>query len=265
MAALAELTRSGPLATLTLRRPELHNAFNAELIAAIHAICNEVAADPALRILVLQGDGPSFCAGADLNWMRASLAFSHAENLEDATRLDAMLAALNELPQAVIGRVHGAALGGGVGLVACCDLVVAAEDSVFGFSETRLGLLPAVIARYVIAKTGPGHARALFTSARRFSASHALALGLAHEVVPAAQLDAAVARAVADLLRCGPQAVANAKALVAAVTSLPAPAARTYAIEAIAAARTSPEGQQGLRAFLDKHSPAWASPPPEDA
>jgi methylglutaconyl-CoA hydratase len=258
MAALAELTRTGPVATLTLRRPELHNAFNAELIAAIQGACADVAADHDLRVLVLQGAGPSFCAGADLSWMRASLDFSHAENLEDAGRLDAMLAALNELPQAVVGRVHGAALGGGVGLVACCDLVVAADDAVFGFTEARLGLLPAVIARYVVAKIGPGHARALFTSARRFTAGHAQTIGLAHEVAPADQLDAAVDRAVADLLRCGPQAIAGAKALIAAVTGLPAEEARAYAIAAIAAARTSPEGQEGLRAFLEKRTARWS-------
>lgn len=257
MAALAELTRTGPVATLTLRRPELHNAFNAELMAAIQAACAELAADRALRVLVLEGAGSSFCAGADLNWMQASLGFSHAENLEDAGRLDAMLAALNELPQAVVGRVHGAALGGGVGLVACCDLVVAAEDATFGFTEARLGLLPAVIARYVVAKIGPGHARALFTSARRFAAGHALAIGLVHELTSADQLDAAVDRVVADLLRCGPQAVTGAKALVAAVTSLPAAEARAYAVEAIAAARTGAEGQEGLRAFLEKRTPTW--------
>jgi len=207
--------------------------------------------------VVLRGAGASFCAGADLHWMRESLDYTHAENLADAARLDAMFEALNELPVAVIGRVHGAALGGGVGLAACCDVVVAAEEASFGFTEARLGLLPAVIARYVMPKIGPGHARALFVTARRFSARQALALGLAHEVTPAAELDAAVERVIEAVLACGPRAVAASKALVSAVATLPPAEAREYVIGAIAAARTGAEGQEGLRAFLEKRRPAW--------
>lgn len=258
MTQLLELERSGPVATLTLNRPELHNAFNAELIAGLHAACEGLRGEPELRVLVLRGAGPSFCAGADLGWMRASLEYSHAENLADATRLDAMFAALNALPLAVVGRVQGAALGGGVGLAACCDIVVAEEGASFGFTEARLGLLPAVISRFVVPKIGAGHARALFVSGRRFKAPHALAIGLVHAVVPAAELDAAVERTVAELLRCGPEAVAGCKALVHAVSTLPDEGARDYAIEAIAAARTGAEGQEGLRAFLEKRAPDWA-------
>lgn len=257
MSHLIQLAVSGPVATLTLSRPEVHNAFNPELIAAIAAACADLRQMPDLRVLVLRGAGPSFCAGADLGWMRGTLDYSYAENLADAERLDAMFDALNSLPLAVIGRVHGAALGGGVGLAACCDLVVAEEGASFGFSEARLGLLPAVIARYVVPRIGAGHARALFVSARRFSAAHALAIGLAHEVVPAAELDAAVDRAAAELLRCGPQAVADCKGLVRAVDELPPAEARRYVIAAIAAARTGPEGQEGLRAFLEKRRPGW--------
>lgn len=251
------LARNGPVATLTLHRPEVHNAFNPALIAAMHAACDEIGADARLRVVVVQGAGPSFCAGADLTWMRASKDFSHAENLADAARLDAMLEALDRLPQAVIGRIHGAALGGGVGLVACCDLVIAAEETRFGLTETRLGLLPAVIARFVVAKIGPSHARALFTTARRFSAQAALNIGLVHEVVSSAQLDQAVANATHDLLQNGPQAIAASKALIRAVTSLPPAEAAEYAIKAIAAARTSAEGQEGLQAFLEKRPPVW--------
>ena len=258
MTKLLELERAGPVATLILNRPELHNAFNAELIAELHAACEALRSAAGLRVLVLRGAGPSFCAGADLGWMRASLEYSHAENLADATRLDAMFEALNSLPLAVVGRVHGAALGGGVGLVACCDIVVAEEEASFGFTEARLGLLPAVISRYVLPKIGAGHARALFVSGRRFKAPHALAVGLAHHVVPAAELDAAVASVVAELLRCGPEAVAGCKALVNAVSTLAPEAAHSYAIEAIAAARTGAEGQEGLRAFLEKRAPGWA-------
>lgn len=256
------LSRDGPVATLTLSRPELHNAFNAQLVAELRAACDELRAAAGLRVLVLRGAGPSFCAGADLGWMRESLGYTREENLADAERLDAMFAALNSLPLAVVGRVHGAALGGGVGLAACCDIVVAAEGATFGFTEARLGLLPAVIARYVLPKIGAGHARALFVSARRFGAPHALAIGLAHELAPEAELDAAVARTVADLLRCGPAAVAAAKALVAAVAELPPDAARDYVVGAIAAARTGPEGQEGLRAFLEKRAPGWAEEGP---
>lgn len=258
MADLIELTRAGSVATLTLNRPELHNAFNAELIAQLLAACEDLRRDAELRVLVLRGAGPSFCAGADVNWMRASLDYSHEENLADARRLDAMLEALNTLPLAVVGRVHGAALGGGLGLAACCDLVLAADDAVFGFTEARLGLLPAVIARYVVPKIGPGQARALFVSARRFGAAQALTLGLAHELAPANELDAALARTVSELLRCGPQAVAASKALVQAVVSLPEEQARENVIRAIAVARTGPEGQEGLRAFLEKRAPAWS-------
>ncbi len=257
MPDLLDIERQGAVATLTLNRPDLHNAFNAELIAALHDACNELARDAALRVLVLQGAGPSFCAGADINWMRASLDYSHSENLADAGRLDAMLEALDTLPLAVVGRVHGAALGGGVGLLACCDIVVAAEGTRFGFTEARLGLLPAVIARYVVPRIGAGHARMLFVSGQRFDTARAQAIGLVHEVVPEAALDATIQRIVAELLRCGPQAVAASKALVRAVVNLSTEEARRYVIEAIATARTGPEGQEGLRAFLEKRPPGW--------
>jgi len=257
MSNLVLIERNGPLATVILNRPEVHNAFNAQLIAELHTACTALRSETGLRAVVLRGAGASFCAGADLHWMRESLDYTHAENLADAARLDAMFEALNELPVAVIGRVHGAALGGGVGLAACCDVVVAAEEASFGFTEARLGLLPAVIARYVMPKIGPGHARALFVTARRFSARQALALGLAHEVTPAAELDAAVERVIEAVLACGPRAVAASKALVSAVATLPPAEAREYVIGAIAAARTGAEGQEGLRAFLEKRRPAW--------
>jgi methylglutaconyl-CoA hydratase len=258
MAELITLEREGPLATLTLNRPELHNAFNAQLIAELREACAGLRGAAGLRALVLRGAGPSFCAGADLAWMRASLTYTREENLADAARLDAMFDALNSLPVPVVGRVQGAALGGGAGLVACCDIVVAAEDALLGFTEARLGILPAVISRYVVPKIGAGHARALFVSARRLRAHEALAVGLVHTVVPGAELDAAVARTVAELLKVGPAAAAACKALVAAVTGLPPDAARDYAIAAIADARTGPEGQEGIRAFLEKRAPGWA-------
>lgn len=257
MAELITVEREKAVTTLTLNRPELHNAFNAQLIGELREACEALRDEAGVRVVVLRGAGPSFCAGADLGWMRASLDYSHEENLADARQLDAMFDAVNSLPCAVVGRVHGAALGGGVGLAACCDIVVAAESAVFGFTEARLGLLPAVIARYVVPKIGAGHARALFVSARRFRAPHALAIGLAHEVVPDEQLDTAVERTVTELLACGPKAVAASKALVQAVSTLSPDAARDYVVDAIASARTGAEGQEGLRAFLEKRKPEW--------
>lgn len=253
------LERAGAVATLTLNRPDVHNAFNAELIAALHTACTELAQDPTLRVLVLAGAGVSFCAGADLHWMRQSLDYSYAENLADAAQLDAMLETLDTLPLAVVARVQGAALGGALGLLACCDLVLVAEGTRFGFTEVRLGLLPAVIARYVVPRIGVGQARALFVSGARFDAARACELGLVHQVVPETALDAAVQRTTSELLRCGPQAIAASKALLRAVTTLPPEQARQYAIEAIAQARTGAEGQEGLRAFLEKRAPGWVA------
>ncbi|WP_298820635.1 enoyl-CoA hydratase-related protein [Chloroflexus sp.] len=258
MSSVLSLTRNGPIATLTLHRPAVHNAFNPEVIAGITEVCQEVRDDPMVRVLVLQGEGPSFCAGADLNWMRASLTFTREENLADAARLDAMFTALDTLPQAVVARVHGAALGGGVGLVCCADYAVAAEDAVFGLTEVRLGLLPAVIARFVVGRIGFGHARALFVTGRRMKAAQALAIGLVHEVAPAAQLDTAVDRVVSDMLRGGPQAIAASKALLRAVRTESLAEVRRLSIEAIATARAGAEGQAGLRAFLERQSPPWA-------
>lgn len=257
MSDLIHIKQVGSVVTLTLARPDVHNAFNAELIAALQTTCMALAQDSTARVLVLTGAGPSFCAGADINWMRQSLQFTHEENIADATNLDTLLETLDTLPMAVVARVQGVALGGALGLLACCDIVVAAEKARFGFTEVRLGLLPAVIARYVVARTGPGQARMLFVSGKRFDAQHAQALGLVHEVVPEAELDQMVHRIVTDILRCGPQAIAASKRLIRAVTTLPADQVRQYAIESIANARTSPEGQEGLHAFLEKRQPNW--------
>lgn len=251
------LTRTGPVIRLTLNRPEVHNAFHAQLIGELHAACELVAGDTAARVLVLAGNGPSFCAGADLNWMRQSLDYSHEENIADAERLDALFAALDTLPLAVVAQVHGAVMGGGLGLLACCDMVISADNARFAFSEARLGLLPAVIARYVIPRIGAGHTRALFVSAQVFDAAYAHMIGMVQRIVPATELESSVDQTIGALLRCGPQAIAACKALVRAVTTLPADAARRYAIEAIATARTGPEGQEGLRAFLAKRQPTW--------
>jgi methylglutaconyl-CoA hydratase len=254
-----QLLRDGPIARLRLQRPALHNAFDAALIASLTAALTEVAADPALRVLVLEGDGPSFSAGADLNWMRGMAAAGEAENREDALALARLMRSLDELPKPTIARVHGAAFGGGVGLVACCDIAIGAPEAKFGLTESRLGLLPAVISPYVIAAIGARQARRWFATAELFDAAEALRIGLLHQVVAADQLDAAVQRQCALLLKAGPEAAATAKALVrrvAAETDRDRLDADNAAL--IARLRVGAEGQEGLGAFLDKRAPSWA-------
>jgi methylglutaconyl-CoA hydratase len=248
---------AGSIATVTLDRPAVHNAFDAELIASLTAAFRDLGAREDLRAVVLRGAGPSFCAGADVNWMRASLGWSRGENLADATRLAALFAAINDCPLPVIARVQGAALGGGVGLVACCDLVIAAEGTRFGFTEVRLGIAPATIAPYVIAKIGPSQARALFVTGERFDAARALTIGLVHVVVPPEQLDAALEETLRQIRANGPQAMRAAKALARHVGSMPHDEATSYTIAKIADLRVGDEAQEGLRAFLEKRRAAW--------
>jgi len=238
--------RDGPVLRLTLARPERRNAFDAALIAGLTEAFS-VAGDA--RAVVLAGDGPSFSAGADVEWMRASGDLSYDENLDDARRLQRMLEAIDGCPAPVVARVQGHALGGGCGLVACADAAVAAPDAVFGFSEVKLGIVPAVISPFVLAKIGPAAARRLFTTGERFDAATALRIGLVHEL--ADDLDAAVDRIVGDLLSAGPEAARAAKALARRALP-PEETARV-----IAERRTSAEGQEGLRAFLEKRAPAW--------
>ena len=252
------LHREGALARLRLNRPELHNAFDAGLVAGLTSALERAGADPAVRVVVLEGAGASFSAGADLNWMRGMAAASEAENREDALRLARLMRTLDELPKPTIAKVHGAAFGGGVGLVACCDIAIGATEAKFGLTESRLGLLPAVISPYVIAAIGARQARRWFASAELFDASEAQRIGLLHDVVNPTALDTAVQRQVELLLKAGPIASASAKTLVRRVASggngeqLDADNA-----ELIARLRVSPEGQEGLSAFLDKRKPAW--------
>lgn len=258
MYASINLEYDGPVAVITLARPELHNAFNAEMIAELRECFTALASDAAARAVVLTGDGASFCAGADLNWMRASLEWSREQNLADAEGLAAMFEAAWTLPKPLIGRINGAAMGGGVGLVACCDIAVAADTARFGFSEVKLGLIPAVIAQYVLPKIGVSQARALFISGERFTAQRAFEIGLVHAVVGAEELDATVGALVGRLRSSGPAAIGAAKRLVDAVWSLERDAARRYVTAAIADSRTSAEGQAGIRAFLEKRAPGWS-------
>lgn len=257
--------RSGPagvVARVVLDRPEIRNALDATMIGALRQQFVALAAEGAseLRAVVLGGEGAAFCAGADIAWMRASAALTREQNEADAMALSEMLDAIDRCPAPVIARVHGAALGGGMGLCAVSDLVIAEAGTRFGFTETRLGVLPAVIAPFVVAKIGETHARALFPGGRRFDATRAVRIGLVHEVVeglPA--LDEAVESAVSDILASGPTAVRAAKAIVREIRGLPHESTRWHTARRIAAQRTGAEGQEGLRAFLEHRRPAWQS------
>ncbi len=246
------------VATLRMNRPELHNALDDAQIQALTEALARVAADSAVRVVVLAGAGRSFSAGADLDWMRRMAANTHAENLAGAERLAQMLRKLHALPKPVIARVHGAAIGGGVGLVAACDIAVAAEGAVFALSEVRLGLVPAVISPYVIGAIGARQAGRYFLTAERFGATEAERIGLVHRAVPAAELDGAVA-AITDALRAGgPDALAAAKRLIADVATRPLDEALvTETARRIAAIRATEEGREGVAAFLDKRKPRW--------
>jgi methylglutaconyl-CoA hydratase len=250
--------REGAVARLRLNRPDIHNAFDAELIAALTGALTAVASDEQVRVVILEGEGASFSAGADLNWMRGMAAASEEENRIDSLALARLMRTLDELPKPTIARVHGAAFGGGVGLVACCDIAIGAHEAKFGLTESKLGLLPAVISPYVIEAIGARQARRWFATAEIFGADVALRMGLLHEVVAVDQIDAAVQRQVDLLLKAGPVAAAQAKALVRRVAAqherdtLDADNAAL-----IAKLRVSPEGQEGLGAFLGKRKPAW--------
>jgi methylglutaconyl-CoA hydratase len=254
------VVRNGPVARVTLARPEVRNAFNGELIGDLHDAFAGLADEPpaALRAVVLAGDGPAFCAGADVAWMRASLTLSVEDNEADARRMAEMLDVIDACPVPVIARVHGAALGGGMGLCGVADVVLAAADTVFGFTETRLGILPAVISPFVLARIGEGQARALFSTGERFDAERARHIGLVHEVLAdLTALEVRVDAVIADLMAAGPTAARAAKAVIRDQRGLDADARRSLTVGAIARQRISPEGQEGLTAFLDKRSPSW--------
>lgn len=252
------IERTDGIERLTLNRPEVRNAFNDAVIAELTAWAAAVVRDPGVRAVVVGGAGPSFCAGADVSWMAKTVEYSEARNAEDALAASAMYAALDALPVPVIGRIHGAAIGGGAGLVAVCDVAVAEADTVFGFSEVKLGIIPAVISPFVLAKIGRSAARELFVTGRRFTAQHAQEIGLVHTVVPRDALDTTVAGVLRECLAGGPEAIAAIKALVARIASLPTAAAMPITAQALAARRVSEEGQDGLRAFLEKRKPGWS-------
>jgi methylglutaconyl-CoA hydratase len=254
------IEQTGPVVRVTLNRPDVRNAFNEQVIAELTAWAENITQAPSgrrARVAVLAGTGKSFCAGADLGWMSKMIDYTFDENVRDAAAMAAMFDALDTLPIPLIGRVHGAALGGGSGLAAVCDIVVASEDATFGFTEAKLGILPAVISPYVVQKIGVSAARELFLTASRFAAPRAREIGLVHAVVPEADLDATIDGYVRELLTSAPGAITGAKHLIAAVaTGIPADLIDVTS-ETIARHRVAHEGQEGMRAFLEKRKPGW--------
>jgi methylglutaconyl-CoA hydratase len=245
------------VATLTLNRPDTHNALNATLIAELRQAADWLAKAPGLRAVVLTGTGQSFCAGGDLGWMQQNMKKTRAQRVAESFELALMLRALNELPVPMIGRVNGPAYGGGVGMIAVCDVAIAVETGSYCLTEVRLGLLPANIAPYVVARMGEANARRTFLTARRMTAAEARRLGLVSEVVAADQLDAAVERELADLLQCAPGAVAATKRLITYVNGHDLPTSMTYAADKLADAWETDEGRAGIEAFFAKRPPPW--------
>ncbi len=240
---------------ITLARPDVRNAFDAELVAQLTRALGQI--DLASRAVVLRGEGEAFCAGADLNWMRGMADYGREENVADSRALAQMFRALDELPMPLLARVQGAAIGGGCGLVAVADIAVASTEATFAFAEVRLGILPAVVSPYVVRKIGFAHATALFVTGIRFDARRALDIGLVEAVTEPAQLDATLATYLDAVVAGGPQAVNAAKRLVRDVAGRPAAEVRDLTVERIAGSRVGAEGQEGMRAFLERRKPKW--------
>jgi methylglutaconyl-CoA hydratase len=246
------------VAFVVLDRPEIHNAFNDELVKQVTDAFTDLGRRPDVRVIVLAGNGKSFCAGADLNWMKRMVRYTHDENVADARAVGRMYLAIAKCPKPVIARVHGAALGGGAGLVAACDIGVALESVQFGFTEVKLGIIPAIISPFVILRVGPSRAREFFITGERFLAPVAMNIGLIQHVVshePA--LDALIDSKISQILTSAPAAIAAAKELVFGVAARNLESSLDFAAEAIAQARAGTEGQAGMQAFLDRQKPPW--------
>lgn len=253
-----EVDMRAAVAVVTLNRPDVHNAFDETLIAELTAALRLLERDQSVRAVVLTGAGKSFCAGADLNWMKRTASFSRAQNLADAKALANMLLTLNRLSKPTIARAHGAVFGGGVGLVACCDIAVGESSAIFALSEARLGLIPATIAPYVVDAIGARAARRYFLSGERFTAAEAFRLGLLHDLAPLPELDARINEILGALVTAGPAAQAECKALIRAVAQRPADAPMIAdTARRIARVRASPEGKEGVAAFLGKRKASW--------
>jgi methylglutaconyl-CoA hydratase len=253
------LSRDGPVARVVLNRPQLHNAFDEALIAELAVAFQALAEDDSVRVVVLAGAGRSFSAGADLNWMKRAASYDEEQNRADARNLELMLRSIDDCPKPVVAMVQGAAIGGGLGLVAACDIAIAGEAAQFATSEVQLGIVPAVIAPFVLRAIGPREARRWFLTAERFGAEEARRIGLVHEVVPGERLEARVNEIVGELLKGGPAAIASAKQLVRLVEMMPQGGSilAEATVGLIAERRASPEGREGISAFLEKRKPAW--------
>lgn len=251
------ISREDGVAVLTLNRPEVHNAFDDALIAALTAAYGAAGSDPAVRAILLRANGPSFCAGADLNWMRRMAGYSYAENLADAGALGELMRTIDTCPKPTLARVHGSAFAGAIGLIACSDIAVAVPEALFAVTEVRIGLIPAVISPYLVRAMGARQARRYFLTAERFTAETALALALIHEVVSAEELDGAIARHLKALSAGSPAAIAATKDLVAAVDRPLSAEVIADTAARIADQRASADGREGLTAFLEKRKPQW--------
>jgi methylglutaconyl-CoA hydratase len=259
------IERQGPIGLITMNRPERHNAFDDTLIAELTEALRSMEAEDGIRVVVLSGAGKSFCAGADLNWMKRMAGFSREENQRDAMGLGALMRTLAHLRKPTVARVHGPAYGGGVGLVACCDIAVAAQDASFALSEVKLGLIPAVISPYVVAAIGERAARRYFLTAERFEAAEAWRLGLVHEIGSSVdEMDEKIGQIIDTMLAAGPVAQREAKELIRAVSGRPVTSELIQdTAERIARVRSSPEGREGVAAFLEKRRAAWIPPEPQ--
>lgn len=257
MSALIAALDARGVATLTLNRPEVHNAFDDSLIAELNAAVATYGKHPEVRLLVIRGEGKSFSAGADLGWMKRMATYSRDDNLADARELERLMRSIYEFPKPTLAVVQGAAFGGAVGLVSCCDIAIASEKASFALSEAKLGLAPAVISPYVIAAIGARQANRYFLTAESFNADTAKEIGLVHSVTTADALEASASTMIATLLANGPIALMACKAVIRQVTAATSPEITAYTTELIASMRTSHEGQEGLTAFFEKRAPAW--------
>lgn len=245
------------IAKVLLNRPEVHNAFNDVMIRELLEVFQEISKSDDIRIAILTGSGKSFCAGADLNWMKRVIHFTYEENKKESLDLADLFYLIYSLPKPTIARVNGSAIGGGAGLVAVCDIAIASEEAKFSLSEVKLGLVPACISPYVIRKVGEGRCREFFLTGERLTAERALKLGLINQVVPPEKLDEAVEETSKKLLSSGPNALTMCKQLLQNVPGMSFEQAKTYTAEMIASLRVSPEGQEGMNAFLEKRKPKW--------
>jgi methylglutaconyl-CoA hydratase len=248
------------VARITLNRPEIHNAFNDKMIEELTGVFEDIKTRKDVRVVVLTGNGKSFCAGADLNWMREIINYSYDENLDESLRLSELMYKIYAFPKPTIARVNGTAIGGGTGLVAVCDIVIAQENAKFGLSEVKLGLVPACISPYVIKRMGESACRELFLTGERIIATRACELELVNQAVPMDELDNAVNERVDRLLSSGPKAIATCKELLQKVPAMSLEEAKSYTAKVIASLRISDEGQEGMTAFLEKRKPKWANP-----